>query len=131
MCNRNLISLIYTPARTNESAHVALRYEGTLEELKSESPPLTRSLTDKRKRFLTPTKRNQHEYPHQHSSGKKNPTLGSCTGIQHIEQFQCYLPLVNDRALHGMCSNVRSACRRYLWCGDNVSHHLCLHAEAR
>jgi len=46
------------------------------------------------------------------TSGKKKSTLGACTGIQCIERFQRYLPLVNDGALRGKCCNVRSARQR-------------------
>jgi len=46
VCKRDLISLIYTTAKTNESAHVPLRYESTFEKTKSESPLLTLSFTD-------------------------------------------------------------------------------------
>jgi len=95
-----------------------------------------------------------------HTSGKKNSALCACTGIQRIERFQRYLPLVNDGALRGRRCNVRSArgrldapssftrrralisansllrtifstCRRYSWRGDDDSHHLPLHTEVR
>jgi len=94
------------------------------------------------------------------TSGKKNSALCAFTGIQRIERFQHYLPLVNNGALRGKRCNVRSACgrldapssftrrralisansllrtifstcRRYSWRGDDDSHHLPLHAEVR
>jgi len=79
---RNLIFLIYIPTRINESTYVLNEVQlprkgpsptrpsllgGTKlphEKLRSRSPFLTRSLTDKkRKRYPAPTRGNQHETP--------------------------------------------------------------------
>ena len=78
------ISLIYTPAMPNESAHVpkrcnhlgGIQVRPTLTSRRrrtplprkvwSGSPLLTCALIDKRKRFLILTERNWHEHPHEH-----------------------------------------------------------------
>jgi len=101
-----------------------------------------------------------HSSPRNQNIRKKNSALCAFTGIQRIERFQHYLPLVNNGALRGKRCNVRSACgrldapssftrrralisansllrtifstcRRYSWRGDDDSHHLPLHAEVR
>jgi len=69
---RNLIYLIYTLTRTNESAHVPTRgnhlggiqvrpTRASEEKARSGSPLLTRALIDKRKGFLASMKGNQPE----------------------------------------------------------------------